>query len=115
MGSILSRNEPSDKPGTVQGLLTLDEWVDYALLQERLTAGLSTFAGALTVGLACIGVYGVLAYAVTSRRRDIGVRLALGATRTKAVRMIIREGLAIAVPGVVIGVPFAMAGARLVR
>jgi putative ABC transport system permease protein len=99
----------------VRGLFTLNEWVDYALLQERLTAGLSTFAGLLTVVLACIGVYGLLAYAVTSRTRDIGVRLALGATRTEVVRMIVREGLAIAVPGVVVGVPCALAAARLVR
>ena len=99
----------------VRGLFTLNDWVDYALLQERLTAGLSTFAGGLTVVLACIGVYGLLAYAVTSRIREIGVRLALGATRTKVVRMIVREGLLIGVPGVIIGIPCALAGARLVR
>ena len=99
----------------VRAVFTLEEWVDHALLQERLTAGLSTFAGVMTVVLACIGVYGVLAYAVTSRIREIGVRLALGATRAKIARMIVREGLAIAVPGVVVGVPCALAGARLVR
>jgi putative ABC transport system permease protein len=99
----------------VRAVFTMDEWVDHALLQERLTAGLSTFAGGLTVVLACIGVYGLLAYAVTSRIREIGVRLALGATRAKVVRMIVREGLAIAVPGVVIGIPCALVSARLVR
>ena len=76
---------------------------------------MSTFAGGLTVVLACIGVYGLLAYAVTSRIREIGVRLALGATRTKIARMIVREGLLIGVPGVLIGIPCALAGARLVR
>jgi predicted permease len=99
----------------VRGVFTLNEWVDHALLQERLTAGLATFAGVLTVVLACIGVYGLLAYAVTSRIREIGIRLALGATRAKVVWMIVREGLSIAVPGVVIGVPCALAGAGLVR
>ncbi|MBI3401140.1 MAG: ABC transporter permease [Acidobacteria bacterium] len=99
----------------VRVLFTLNEWVDYALLRERLTAGLATFAGVLTVVLACIGVYGLLAYAVTSRLREIGVRLALGATRTEVVRMIVFDGLMIAVPGVAIGVPCALASARLVR
>lgn len=99
----------------VRGVFSLDEWVDFALLQERLIAGLSTFAGVVTVVLACIGVYGLLAYAVAARVRDIGVRLALGATRTHVVWMIVREGLAIALLGVAIGIPCALAGARLVR
>jgi predicted permease len=99
----------------VRAVFTLDEWVDFALLQERLTAGLSTFAGVLTVVLACIGVYSLLAYSVASRLREIGLRLALGATRTEVVWMIVREGLVVAVPGVLIGIPCALAGARLVR
>jgi ABC-type antimicrobial peptide transport system permease subunit len=93
----------------------MEEWVDHALLQERLTAALSMFAGGMTLALACIGVYGLLAYAVTSRIREIGVRLALGATHAQVVRMIVREGLAIAVPGVAIGIPCALVAARLVR
>jgi predicted permease len=99
----------------VRAVFTMDEWVDHALLQERLTAGLSTFAAIFAVVLACVGVYGVLAHAVTARVREIGVRLALGATRATVVRMIVRDGLAIAVPGIVIGVPCALAAAKLVR
>ncbi len=99
----------------VRAVFTVDQWVDHALLQERLTAGLSTFAAVLTLILACIGVYGLLAYAVVSRLREIGVRLALGATRGRVVRMILREGLTIVVSGVAIGVPCALAGARLIR
>jgi putative ABC transport system permease protein len=99
----------------VRAVFTMEEWVDHALLQERLTAALSMFAGGMTLALACIGVYGLLAYAVTSRIREIGVRLALGATHAQVVRMIVREGLAIAVPGVAIGIPCALVAARLVR
>src|SRR5206468_693613 len=65
--------------------------------------------------LACIGVYGLLAYSVTARVREIGVRMALGAARRTVVWMIVRDGLAIAVPAVLIGAPCAWAGARLVR
>lgn len=99
----------------VRGLFTLDQWIDYALLQERLTAGLSIYAGALTVLLGCIGVYGLLAYAVAVRVREIGVRMALGATRADVIGMITREGLAIAAGGVLLGVPAAIAAGRLVR
>jgi len=95
--------------------ITSREWVDRALLQERFLAGLGTFAAAITLVLACIGVYGLLAYSVTARVREIGVRLALGATRRTVVWMIVRDGLAIAVPGVLIGAPCAWAAARLVR
>jgi putative ABC transport system permease protein len=94
---------------------TSSEWVDHALLQERFTATLATFAAGLTLLLACIGVYGLLAYSVTARLREIGVRLALGAERKAVVWMIVRDGLAIAVPGVLIGAPCAWAAARLVR
>src|SRR2546428_14105811 len=65
--------------------------------------------------LACMGVYGLLAYSVTARVREIGVRLALGARRGTVVWMIVRDGLAIAVPGVLIGAPCEWASARLVR
>jgi ABC-type antimicrobial peptide transport system permease subunit len=60
-------------------------------------------------------VYGLLAYSVTARVREIGVRLALGAARGTVVWMIVRDGLAIAVPGALIGAPCAWAAARLVR
>ena len=100
---------------SLRGFITSSEWVDHTLVQERFTAGLATFAAALTILLACIGVYGLLAYSVTARVREIGVRMALGAARRTVVWMIVRDGLAIAVPGVLIGAPCAWAAARLVR
>jgi putative ABC transport system permease protein len=100
---------------SLRPFFTSSEWVDHALLQQRFAAGLATFAAAITIVLACMGVYGLLAYSVTARVREIGVRLALGATRGTVVWMIVRDGLAIAVPGVLIGAPCAWAAARLVR
>jgi hypothetical protein len=100
---------------SLRAFITSSEWVDGALVQERFTAALATFAAALTVLLACMGVYGLLAYSVAARVREIGVRLALGAERGTVVWMIVRDGLAIAVPGVLIGAPCAWAAARLVR
>lgn len=100
---------------SLRPFMTSSEWVDNALLRERFTAGLATFAAALTILLACMGVYGLLAYSVTARIREIGVRVALGAARGTVVWMIVRDGLAIAVPGVLIGALCAWAAARLVR
>jgi predicted permease len=100
---------------SLRGFFTSSDWVDRALLQKRFTAGLATFAAAMTILLACMGVYGLLAYSVTARVREIGVRLALGAARGTVVWMIVRDGLAVAVPGVLIGAPCAWAAARLVR
>ena len=100
---------------SLRAFMTSSEFVDSTLLRERFTAGLATFAAALTILLACMGVYGLLAYSVAARVREIGVRLALGAERGTVVWMIVRDGLAIAVPGVLIGAPCAWAAARLVR
>lgn len=100
---------------SLRPFMTSSEYVDNVLLPQRFTAGLATFAAAITILLACMGVYGLLAYSVTARVREIGVRLALGAARGTVVWMIVRDGLAIAVPGVLIGAPCAWAAARLVR
>jgi putative ABC transport system permease protein len=100
---------------SLRAFITSSEWVDGALVQERFTAALATFAAALTVLLACTGMYGLLACSVTARKREIGVRVALGATRRTVVWMIVRDGLAIAVPGVLVGAPCAWGAARLVR
>jgi hypothetical protein len=99
----------------LRGFITSSEWVNHALLRERFTAGLAAFAAALTSVLACMGVYGLLAYSVTARVREIGVRLALGASRGSVVWMIVGDGLAIAVPGVLLGGLCAWAAARLAR
>ena len=95
--------------------ITTSEWVDHVLARERLTASLAGFAAALTSLLACMGVYAMLAYSVTARAREMGVRLALGAAPRRVVWMIVRDGLAVAVPGVLIGAGCAWVAARFVR
>jgi ABC-type antimicrobial peptide transport system permease subunit len=94
---------------------SLDEQIDQSLLQERLLAGLSTFFAGLAVLIAFVGLYGALAYAVSQRTREIGVRMALGASRGGVVRMVIGESLRVTLLGVVLGVPSALAAGILVR
>jgi ABC-type antimicrobial peptide transport system permease subunit len=93
---------------------TLDVQTRDSLVKERLIATLSTLFGSLAVLLACIGLYGTIAYGVTRRTGEIGVRMALGAERTKILGMVLRESMALAGIGIIIGVTAALAASRLV-
>ena len=93
---------------------TLEEYVNASFSRERLVAYLCGFFGALALALASVGLYGVLAYAVTQRTREVGIRLALGAQRADIIRMILRECLAAVVAGVAVGLAGALALTRLV-
>ncbi len=90
------------------------EQVDETLFQERLFARLTGFFGSLALLLGCIGVYGVMAFAVTRRTREIGIRMALGANRSEIVGMVLRETLALVAIGVALGVMAALEASRLV-
>ena len=93
---------------------TLQQRSDRALLQERMVALLSAFFGGLAVLLACIGLYGLTAYSVTRRTAEIGVRMALGAERSTIIFMVLREVAVMVMAGILIGVPAALAGSRLI-
>jgi predicted permease len=81
----------------------MDEYVSSHLPHERLIAYLSSFFGILALGLGSVGLYGVLAYAVTRRTREIGIRMALGAQRRAVIGLIFRESIVLVLAGVVIG------------
>src|ERR1019366_5550569 len=72
---------------------TLQEEVNAVFARERLIALLSGFFGMLALGLASVGLYGVISYGVTQRTREVGLRIALGAQRGDVVVMIVRESL----------------------
>ena len=86
-----------------------------SLKRERLFAKLATLLGSVTLLLAAIGLYGLLAYAVTRRTPEIGVRMALGAGRGDVRWMILRQSLLLVGVGLVLGVPGALAGGRFVE
>ena len=87
---------------------------DRSILQERVTAMLSAFFGALALLLAAIGVYGLMAYAVTQRTREIGIRMTLGAKRLGVLKMVLRETVVLMSAGVGIGLPCVFAATRLI-
>jgi predicted permease len=94
---------------------TLADGVDRTLRRERMFATLSGFFGLLALALTCVGLYGVIACAVARRTNEIGLRIALGATRTAVVWMVLRETLMLVAGGAIIGVPAALASTRLLR
>jgi predicted permease len=88
---------------------SMEQDVDKTLVQERIIAWLSTFFGGLALVLACIGLYGVMSYTAARRTSEIGVRLALGASRANVLRMVLKESLLLVAIGIALGVPATLA------
>src|SRR5579862_1240087 len=94
---------------------TLDNQVNRSLSTERLLAALSGSFGALALLLSLIGLYGVMSFVVIRRTREIGIRLALGATGASAVRLVLRDAVTMIGAGVAIALPCAAALGKLVQ
>ena len=90
----------------------MDDIAAAALAERRFTLWLCEAFAALAIALAGIGVYAMLTYSVEQRRREIGIRLALGATRSSVLRMVFRDGLRLAVLGSAAGLLFVPAAGR---
>ncbi len=88
---------------------------EQSLMKERLLATLSSFFGSLALLLACIGLYGLMAYAVAHRSAEIGIRLALGARRDQIMWLVLRETLWLTLAGIATGVPLALWPARYAK
>jgi putative ABC transport system permease protein len=102
-----------DKDETLSGFRTLDAIRDASIAQPRFsTQLLGTFA-ALALILAAIGLYGLMAYSVTQRINEIGIRVALGATRSDILNLILRRGASLALGGIAIGLVASLALSRL--
>jgi putative ABC transport system permease protein len=102
-----------DKDLPVGALRTMDEQLSNSLTRRRFSVTLLVAFGVVAVGLAGVGLYGVLAFVVAQRRREIGVRIALGATARNVVADVLGQGLRLALLGMAIGVGLAIAASRL--
>jgi ABC-type antimicrobial peptide transport system permease subunit len=120
-----TRVEPTSVAGAVRDELrregrefprrirTLNEVLEGALAQERLLASLSAAFGVLGLGLAAVGLYGVLTFAVASRTNEIGVRMALGASRRRILGLVVSDAMVMLGAGTAIGVPLAWLSVRI--
>jgi predicted permease len=99
----------------IRHLLPMTDLLSMTVGRESALASLAVSFSVVALLLAAIGLYGVMAFQVSARTREIGVRMALGAGRWQVVRMVISQALLVVAIGVALGIPFALAGARSLR
>jgi predicted permease len=99
----------------VNNMTTLDDQIDRALSNERALATLSTGFGVLALVISIVGLYGVMAFVAAQRRQEIGLRVALGATRRDAVWLVVRDALMMVAVGIAVALPAVWALRQLIE
>ncbi|MDA0327750.1 MAG: ABC transporter permease [Gemmatimonadetes bacterium] len=107
------RSVDPDMP--VYDVRSMEDHMGIALLPARLGGSVLGLFGLLGLTLAAVGIYGVMAYSVSQRRRELGIRLALGADRGSVLRLVLNEGMRLALIGTALGVAAALGISRLVQ
>lgn len=112
MRQEVSRLNPQ---AVIERITTLSAELEDSIAAQRMAAALTSVFGLLALLLAAVGLYGVMAFAVSRRTREIGIRMAIGAERGDILRLILREGVMLVVTGLAIGLAGALAVTRLVE
>lgn len=102
-------------PSTPLEIQALESQVAAAMIQERVMATLASGFGVLALVLACVGLYGLLAYSVARRTKEMGIRMALGAQRRRVVGMVIKGAIRLVFIGIAVGLPAAWFASRWVE
>jgi ABC-type antimicrobial peptide transport system permease subunit len=89
---------------SLEPVVRLERYTSLGILPQRVAAGLSSILGGLALLLSGLGIYGVVAFAVSRRTREMGIRMALGARQRSLLLMVVRGGLALALPGLILGI-----------
>jgi predicted permease len=99
----------------VTKVVTMNEQISSSVNLDRLVAYLTSAFGVLALALACVGLYGVMSYAVARRTGELGIRMALGAPRSQVLWMVLRESLVLVGLGVTIGLPLVLMASRFLK
>jgi ABC-type antimicrobial peptide transport system permease subunit len=99
----------------VYDVRTMESQIAESMYIERLVSSLSVLFGGLALGLAAVGLYGVMSHAVAQRRREIGIRMALGAERISVLWQVLRQVLVLAAVGVLVGLPAALGAGQWIE
>jgi predicted permease len=115
VSSAIQQELQSRLPGAPIEVRALSAQVEATIVQERMMATLAGGFGLLALTLACVGLYGLLAYSVAQRTKEIGIRMALGAQGTRVVALVLKRGARLVLIGIALGLPAAWAASRWVE
>jgi predicted permease len=113
-GEARKRLQQFDRNFPILSIRTVTQQLDRSLIAERLLTDLAAFFAMLALLMAAVGLYGVISYSIARRTSEIGVRMALGASRQSVIRMVFGETLRMVLAGVVVGLPCGFAVARMI-
>jgi predicted permease len=112
--STLRREVAAVDPGATFYAMPLSVFTDVSLFTQKFAASLLAALGLLSLALAAVGLYSVMAYAVSQRTQEVGIRMALGARPGDVIRMVVRQGMTLTVSGVAVGIVVALSASGLV-